>query len=126
MFDERDIIHRYSRADAIRDGTLIDITKLSHEAGFRFPVALTRAVWERCVKVPDGVVGQDEEGRTWDIAFLLAAAIRRGSDGREVSFAVHVRNSNRRGMPPATPLVAVCGPGDDGEPCVTVMLPGED
>lgn len=126
MFDNRDIIHSYSRADAIRDGTLIDITKLAHEAGFRFPVALTRAVWERCVKVPDGVAGQDEEGRTWDIAHLLAAAIRRGAGGQEVPFAVHVRNSNRRGVPAATPLVAVCGPGDDGEPVVTVMLPGED
>lgn len=126
MFDDRDIIHIYSRAHAIRDGALIDITALAHEAGFRFPVALTRAVWERCVKVPDGVTGQDDEGRTWDIASVLAAAIRRGADGRAVSFAVHVRTGDRRGTPAATPLVAVCGPGDDGEPCVTVMLPGED
>ena len=126
MFDNRDLIHNPTRADAIRDGSLIDITKFVHEAGFRFPIALTRAVWERCVKVPDGMSGQSEEGRTSEVASMLAAAIRRGAGGQEVPFTVHVRYSNRRGIPAATPLVAVCGPGDDGEPVVTVMLPGED
>jgi hypothetical protein len=33
----------------------------------RYPVALTRAVWERCVAVPPSVVCQDEAGRLWDI-----------------------------------------------------------
>jgi hypothetical protein len=47
MFDNADLIHRYSRADAIRDGVLIDVTPTAREAGFRFPVALTSAAWER-------------------------------------------------------------------------------
>jgi hypothetical protein len=125
MFDKRDIIHSYSRAQAILDGLLIDATKLAREAGFRYDVALTRAAWERCVAVPEGVAGQDEQARLWDVVHLLAATVRRGVDGAEVDFRVHVRNSNRRGMPPAVELRAVCGPGDDGQPVVTVMLPGE-
>lgn len=125
MFDQRNLIHSYSRARAILDGLLVDASALAREAGFRFDVALTKAAWERCVSVPEGVVGQDEEGRLWDVVHMLATAVRRGGDGAEVGFAVHVRTSNRRGTPPAVPLRAVCGAGDDGQPVVTVMLPGE-
>jgi hypothetical protein len=42
---------------------LIDARATAKEAGIRYPVALTRAVWERCVAVPPGVVCQDEAGR---------------------------------------------------------------
>jgi hypothetical protein len=41
MFDDADLIHRYTRADALRDGVLIDVSAAAREAGIRFPVALT-------------------------------------------------------------------------------------
>jgi hypothetical protein len=125
MFDEADLIHRYTRADALRDGVLIDVSETAKEAGFRYPVALTRAAWERCVTVPPGVACQDGAGRLWDVLFLLRCAIGR-SDGPEVRFGVHVRNDNRDRTPPLVRLKALCGPGDDGEPCITVLLPDED
>jgi hypothetical protein len=37
-----------------------------------------------------------------------------------------VRNDNRSGTPPLVRLKALCGPGDQGEPVITVMLPEED
>jgi hypothetical protein len=126
MFDERDLIHSYSRAQAIEDGVLIDVSETAREAGIRYPVALTRAAWARCVAVPPGVACQDEAGRLWDVVYLLRCAIGRCGGGPEVRFAVHVRNDNRERTPPLVQLRAVCGPGDDGEPVVTVMLPGED
>jgi hypothetical protein len=126
MFDNADLIHGYSRADALRDGVLVDATATAAEAGFRYPVALTRAAWERCVAVPPGVTCQDEAGRLFDVVWLLACAIRRGSVGVEVRFAVRVRNDNREGTPPLVQLKAVCGPGDCAEPVITIMLPGED
>jgi hypothetical protein len=43
-----------------------------------------------------------------------------------VRFAVHVRNHNRDRTPPFVGLKALCGPGDQGEPVVTGMLPEED
>jgi hypothetical protein len=89
-------------------------------------VALTRAARERCVAVPPGVVCQDEAGRLWDVLWVLACALRRGGNGSEVRFAVHVRNDNRDRTPPLVRLKAVCGPGDGGEPVFTVMLPDED
>jgi hypothetical protein len=88
-------------------------------------VALTRAAWARCVTVPPGVACQDEAGRLWDVLFMLRGAIGRSGSGAEVRFAVHVRSDNRQRTLPLVRLKALCGPGDDGAPCVTVMLPEE-
>jgi hypothetical protein len=127
MFENAEVIHRYTRADAIRDGVLIDVSAAARETGFRFPVALTAAVWSKCVAVPPGVACQDEAGRLWDVLTMLRFAIRgQRGDGAEVRFAVHVRNDVREGTPPLVRLKALCGPGDEGEPVVTVMLPEED
>ena len=126
MFEEADLIHRYTRAQAIEDGVLIDVSAVAREAGLRYPVALTCGAWARCVAVPPGVECQDEAGRLWDVLFLLRLAIGRSDGGPEVRFGVHVRDDNREGTPPLVRLKALCGPGDDGEPVITVMLPEED
>jgi hypothetical protein len=89
-------------------------------------VALTRAVWERCVAVPPGVVCEDEAGQLWDVLWLLQLAVRWSDGGPEVRFGVHVRNHNRVGTPPLVQFKAVCGPDDDGVPCIIVMRPAED
>jgi hypothetical protein len=125
MFEEADLIYRYTRAQAIEDGVLIDVSTVAREAGITYPVALTRAAWERCVTVPPGVECQDEAGRLWDVLWLLLLGAGRSDGGPEVRFGVHVRIDNREGTPPLVRLKAVCGPGDDGEPVVTVMLPDE-
>jgi hypothetical protein len=127
MFDNADLIHRYTRADAIRDGVLIDVTGTATAAGFRYPLALTAAAWARCVAVPSGIQCQEESARLWDVLTMLHVAIRRSSGAvSELFFGVHVRNDNREGIPPLVRLKALCGPGDEGEPVVTVMLPDED
>jgi hypothetical protein len=59
--------HPERRAGALRDGVLIDVSAAAREAGIRYPVALTRAAWERCVTVPPGVACQAEAGRLWDV-----------------------------------------------------------
>jgi hypothetical protein len=125
MFENFDLIHAYTRADAICDGVLIDVSSTAREAGFKFPVALTAAAWARCVEVPPGVECQDEGGRLWDVLWLLRCAVH-GSDGSVVRFNVHVRDDNREGLPPLVRLKALCGPGDRGEPVITVMTPDED
>jgi hypothetical protein len=126
MFNTDDLIYRYTRRQASEDGVLVDVTSTAKEAGFKFPVALTRAVWESCVTVPPGVVGQDETGRLWDILYMLHIAIKQSAGGAEIRFAVHVRNDNRDRTPPLVHLKALCGPGDEAEPVITIMLPEED
>lgn len=125
MFSEKDLIFAYSRAEAIEDGVLVDVTTTAQEAGIKYPVALTRAVWCRCVEVPEGVECQDEAGRLWDLLCMLRNAIRNAKPGTTiVLYQLHVRNDNRR--PKLVTLKAVCGPNDDGSPCITVMEPNED
>jgi hypothetical protein len=126
MFENCDLIHSYSRAQAIEDGVLIDVSQTAKEAGIRYPVALTRTVWERCVTLPPGVHCQDEAGRLWDVLFLLRAAIGVSDGELEVRYGVHVRNDNRERTPRLVRLKALFGPNDDGSPCITVLMPDED
>lgn len=120
------IIFSYTRAQAIADGVLIDVSETAREAGFRIPVAVTAAVWGLYVAVPEEVSGQDESGRLWDVLWMLHFAIRKDPDRHEIRFRLHVRNSDEGDVPPLVGLKALCGPGDDAEPVITVMLPQED
>jgi hypothetical protein len=43
------LISACSRSEALADGLLLDVTETAREAGFLYPVALTRAAWELCV-----------------------------------------------------------------------------
>jgi hypothetical protein len=121
------VIHSYSRKEAIDDGVLIDVTDTAREAGFQIPVAVTSSVWSDCVTVPDGVVGQDERGRLWDVLTMLFFAVRNlRNSGSIIRYQLHVRNDNRDAEPPLVELKAICGPGDDESPCITIMFPDED
>ena len=62
-----DVVYQYTRSQAIADGFQIEVTKTAQEAGIRFPVFITRGVYETCVAVPPNVTGQDEAGRLWDV-----------------------------------------------------------
>ncbi|MCP4286877.1 MAG: hypothetical protein GY792_20935, partial [Gammaproteobacteria bacterium] len=48
-----EVISTYTRAQAIEDGVLVDAGPTAKEIGFRFPVALTSAVWADCVAWTD-------------------------------------------------------------------------
>jgi hypothetical protein len=122
-----DIIYAYTRKQAIEDGEQVDVSTTAAEAGIRFPVFLTRRVFDAYVTVPPNVSCQDEAGRLWDIVSMLRFAIKSGSsDGDHIEYSLYVRNDNRR--PKLVKLVAVCGPRDMDapEPAITVMMPGED
>ena len=126
-FADAEKLYSYTRKDALADGDQIDVSTVAREAGLKFPVYLTRAVWENYVRVPEGVQAQDEKGRLWDVLWLLRCAARRTS-GPQMTFRLHVRNDNRDRMPPLVTLKAVCGALDidDPQPAITVLLPDED
>jgi hypothetical protein len=127
FWDDAEVTYAYTRAQAIEDGVLVDVSETAREAGIKFPVALTRAVWAYYVEVPEGVVAQDEGGRLWDILWMLRCQIRR-CQGDTLHFQLYVRNHNRERLTrqDLVTLKAICGPSDDGEPVVTIMLPDED
>jgi hypothetical protein len=119
------IVCSCSRARAIRDGVLIDVTETAREAGLGHPTAITASVWADYVRVPEGVIGQDEAGRLWDILWMCRCGILHSREVEaELLFRLHVRNDDRRAA--LVTLKAVCGPGDGLEPVITIMLPNED
>jgi hypothetical protein len=106
----------------------IEVTKTAAEAGIRFPVFITRGVFEAYVAVPPNVAGQDEAGRLWDIVWMLRFAILRSRTGAyRVPVALYVRNSDTE-RPRLVKLIASIGPLDIDDPqaAITVMLPDED
>jgi len=127
------VIYAYTRSQAVADGVQVEVTKTAQEAGISFPVFLTRTVFDAYVAVPEGVSGQDEAGRLWDIVWMLRFAIIRSRSHRSGSapctrcpVALYVRNENRAAK--LVKLIAQCGPldMDKPQPAITVMMPDED
>jgi hypothetical protein len=122
------VIYSYTRTQAVADGVQVEVTKTAQEAGIRFPVFLTRTVFDTYIAVPPGVTGQDEAGRLWDIVWMLRFAILRARTGADrIPVALYVRQSHTK-RPQLVKLIATCGPLDidDPQPAITVMMPDED
>lgn len=127
-----DVIHSYTRAEAIADGVLVDVTETAKEAGFVWPVAITRAAWEDCVEWSDEdskrQTYQDLSGRLWDVLWMASFAIR-SSKGDACQFLYELFRVPRGGRGQKArraTLKLITGPGDSGEPVVTILLPHED
>lgn len=123
-----EVIFAYTRADAIADGVLVDVSETAAEAGIRLPVALTADAFADMVTWTRGDACQDESGRLWDVVWMLRDAIRRSPGGTDrVAFTVYrIPNKGRGQMPRPVRLQALCGPGDpSGAPVVTVGLATE-
>lgn len=138
LFDDAEVIHSYSRAEAIEDGFLIEAPEHQAQAvGFQVPVALTLDAWADCVawgeheqkRMPLAV--QNEEGRLRDVLYGAAIAVSRAvENGVEESEArFHIDRVPADGTSVeavTTELKIVLGPGDDGEAVFTIMKPNED
>ena len=121
------VVYSYTRKQALADGVQVEVTKTAEEAGIRFPMFLTRTVWDAYVTVPPGVTAQDEAGRLWDLVWMTRFAILRARPGVDrIPVALYVRNNNRRAK--LVKLIATCGPRDIDEPApaITLMMPDED
>jgi len=122
-----EVIYSYTRAQAVADGVQVEVTKTAQEAGIKFPMFLTRAVFDAYVAVPPDVTAQDEAGRLWDVVWMTRFGILRARPGVDrIPVALYVRNDNRAAK--LVKLIAQCGALDidDPQPAITVMLPDED
>lgn len=127
-----DVIFAYTRAQALADGMLVDVSKTAHEAGFRCPVAITQAAWEATVawSCADSQcqVHQDTSGRLWDVLTMAHHAIRTSlvSQSQLVYRFLCIPRDGVAKVPSLMSLKLVTGPGDAGEQVITIMLVGED
>ena len=126
------VISTYTRAQAIEDGVLVDVGSTAQEAGFKWPVALTVGAWADCVAWTEDdsrqQVYQDESGRLWDLVFMASHAIRSSKDsGDRLLFQLYrVPRDGHSTDAVLVTLKLIVGPGDAGEPVITILLPQED
>lgn len=114
-----EVVYSYTRANALADGVLVDLNKFIpvKESGFRWPIACTDTVWATVEEaVADG--HGDYAGITWDMLWMARHPVRSLSP-QVVLFRVKIGGE-------LLMLKIHCGPGDEGEPVLTIMYPHED
>jgi hypothetical protein len=127
-FEDAPVIFSYTRAQAIEDGVLVDLTEWARETGFRIPVACTTTLWNDYIVPPKGTIefGQSERGRAHDLLWMLYMNIRRSRSSEQDLLLFKVIFLMTAKKQETVTLKALCGPGDNGEPVLTITLPEED
>ena len=122
-----DIIFRYTRAEAIDDGVLVDLSEIATEAGFKYPVAITQGV--NAVLNNLEVVGQDFQGRAWDMFTIFKLEIKKQT-GDTTYFAPLFARANKKDknkfIVEPVEMYAKVHAGDNPKPVITIMILGED
>ena len=120
-----EIISMYTRAQALEDGELVDVSRWASPkemmGGFKVPVAMTRALWAAVEAIPDALEGiADVRGRAHDVLWMARCALA-GSARRNFRVVLPVAGSRKK----EAQLVVDLGPGDTGEPVVTIGFPDD-
>jgi len=136
-----EVIDIYTRARAIEDVVLVDVTETAKEAGIVYPAAVTQALWDGYIVPPESLKGiQDTQGRLWDVLTMFSFSARAmkksntdvGESQKDTAQTLYFKTMfqmpSKAGNPKmeTVDLKAICGPGDNAEPVVTIMLSGED
>lgn len=131
--DGGELVHAYTRADALADGVLVDVADAASHSGmlggFTVPVAVTAGLWAAIEAIPASLVGvADVRGRLHDVLWLANLACRRVGRASFASFAVRTfavhlpyRGTRKR----VQTLRVEIGPDDHGAPCITIGFPEE-
>ncbi len=124
--DDFELIYSYSRAQAIADGVLIDVTAQARDTGFKLHSVVSDNLFNGYIVPPKGLEGEGQsvEGRLHDVLWMVLVAARKQSEGSYVETDVLFLMAP--GRQEKVKVVAVVGPGDEGEPVLTIMLPGDD
>ncbi len=122
-----EVIHTYTRAQAIADGVLVDVSAQARECGFVTHTVMTATLFADCERWAKETARSGNEytadrfvRRVLCFACEMIRAAPRGRDTDRIELPL----SRFSGIP-TTALVHI-GPGDDAEPVVTLMYPGEE
>ena len=79
------VIYSYTRARALTDSALVDVTETGKEVGFKLPVAITEALQNRLTPTKnEAVFGQDYDSRLWNVLWVAAFTIKLADSGSAV------------------------------------------
>ncbi len=131
LFAESNLIYSYTRADMVRDGSLIEVSKeLTEGMGFILPLGILSEVWDECVAWTEEdtkrQVYQEEAARLNDLLYMFwKAASEAIASTMFFEIACIPRDGKSREVKDIK-LKGVIGPGDDVRPVLTVMFPEQD
>lgn len=124
--NQDNIIFKYTRAQALEDCVLIDISALAAERGFRVPVAVTSELYHEYLVPSEEAkdLGQTLDGRIYDMLTIFFFEIRKDSHRNPMKIRVSFLMGEKDVQSPI--LKCVIDGGDDGKPVITIMLKNQD
>lgn len=129
LFADAPVISRYTREKAIEDGHLVIIpSDIRAEAGIVHPAAMTSQVFDLVNPTSsERTHGQSQDGRLWDLAWMMRLAMGSARRTNVVQFKViFLVDGSRDGVETISQRTATlsvhCGPGDTPAPVLTVKL----
>lgn len=117
-----EVIHSYTRAQAIKDGVLVDLSGLfpADTRLYKYPVACTSELWSL-------IEGDSAAGYVWDLCYMSANAITQRIDASSHYFACILPRSIKDWLRTKEyRLKIIVGPGDHAEPVITIMFDHQD
>ena len=111
---------------ALADGVLVDVTRAARDAGFRYPTAVTEALYDILETIPVGSASSLDD-RLWGLLWMGWRAVRNSrADAGSTIFYDFLIDTEAGREPEPLKVRLVVGPGDTSEPVITIMLPHED
>jgi len=105
---------------------------LCRNAGIVVSVSVTRTIWDEYLSpeyLPE-LSDQDVPGRIWDLLWMFSCAARQCRNTSIVlfktEFVILDDEDRARSSRTLATFKTICGPGDEGEPVIIIMLPDED
>jgi hypothetical protein len=119
-------IQALTRAQALADGILIDISDFAKEAYFCCPMAVSENLFYKYLSPPYNLLsqGQSLTRRIQETLNQLKTAIYDHPKARTLTFtASFVMLPKDRPIPISVQVKATLSPGDDGKPVITLSIP---
>ena len=125
-----------SREQRLRDGSLVDLSRIACEAGFRAPVAISKEALHLCLAglpdaAPDVIGGPCSScvaaRRLWSVLWEAAAEVMHRHEDKAVFFSVRLDPDDAGAAPAsAVHLKLVIDAGTTDRPVATILLPDQD
>lgn len=126
-FDGRHVVSKYKRAQALEDGVLVEVPlDIAELSAFKWPIALTAGAWAACVDWPADDTTDTEQDRVYEVLKDAWMAVRRMDRASASAHFSTSRRIPRQPHPSDVALTVYAGPGDDGEPVITIALRCEE
>ena len=128
-FGDMEVIFSYTRAQALEDGELVDVSEWASAdkgffGGFVCPVAMTRHLYNVVEAIPSEREGvEDIRGRAHDVLFMGSLALRSAMKLEETSTKFQVILPTQGSNQEIKDLWISLHGGDEGETVVTIGFP---